>query len=102
MKISVAIRRTFPKPAFYDAASFEFRDASLVLSSQIRGKPRVVGERKEKRTSNQEHVDLARRAVETRIFIHDDRTISREEAAHATFVYDLCELTRRARDDVEL
>lgn len=59
--------------------------ASFYRPRFVANAARRVGERKEKRTSNQEHVDLARRAVETRIFTRDDRTISRE-AAHATFV----------------
>lgn len=69
-RLSFGTRASFYRPRFAASAA------------------RRVGERKEKRTSNQEHVDLARRAVETRIFTRDDRTISREEAAHATFVHD--------------
>lgn len=39
---------------------------------------------KGKRTTNQEHDRLARRAAETRIFIRDDRTI--RAGSHATFL----------------
>lgn len=81
---------------FYDTASFEFRDASLVLSSQIRGGT-ACRRTKGKRTTNQEHDRLARRAAETRIFIRDDRTI--RVGSHATFLPPdrmRYELTRRS------